>query len=113
MMLKNGKYKMFMEEFAEDFDLFLDREKVNLAKIDPEYQEMLVKIEKMKKKNPRINALFNEETRELSEQDCEDLQTVISLQYRMLKKEYRAMFLKGSREVFLYFQEIEKFDDFK
>ena len=107
----NGKYKMFMEEFSQEFDLFLDREKVDLAKRDAEYKAMVLKIEEIKKRNARINSLFDEEIVALSEQDCEDLQEVISLQYQMLKKEYKAMFLKGSREIFLYFQEIDKLDN--
>ena len=39
----NGKYKMFMEEFSQEFDLFLDREKVDLTKRDAAYKAMFLK----------------------------------------------------------------------
>ncbi len=43
-----------MEEFPKEFDLFLDREKVVLAKRDSEYKDIVLKIEEIKKRNQKI-----------------------------------------------------------
>ena len=101
-------FKTFIDEYPNEFYEFLDKEKVLLAKIDPEYKKMLSDISIIKQHNSKIAALFENEIVELSKEDCKDLQRVIDLQYQMLRKELRAIFLKGCREIILYKQELDK-----
>lgn len=103
-MLKYSNYKSFIEEYANEFHTYLDKEKVILSQTDEEYSQYLKEIETIKNNNPKITSIFDGDIIELSKNDCEDLQQIINLQYKISAKNEKAFFLKGCKEIIHYFE---------
>ena len=110
-MIKHSKYSTFIDSNANAFHLFLEKEKEILKKVDPEYNKILSDIGKIRRKNPKIESIFVDEIVVLSKDDCKDLLKVIDLQYRQLRKEEKAIFLKGEREIIQQLKEFDKLEE--
>lgn len=94
-MKKIEDFKTLYEAIQGDFSKYISDIKLYLKKRDSEYKKYLDTIAKIKEKNKKIDLFTSGDIVELTENDQQDLQEIISLQYKIKAKEEKAIFYGG------------------
>jgi len=86
----------------------IDSRRIALRNKNEEYKKLRNQLCEIKEKYPNILALLEDnEVESLNNEECKNLQKILSLYSRMMDYEDREIFLLGARENYFYFKNLE------
>ena len=86
----------------------IDSRRIALRNKNEEYKKLRNKLCEIKEKYPNILALLEDnEVESLNNEECKNLQKLLSIYSRMMDYEDREIFLLGARENYFYFKNLE------
>lgn len=100
------KVELYNVKSAE-FNELIDSAKVELARDDLQYKNLINEIKMLKEKHPNIQLFFEDEgVIELGKDDCKVLQKVLDLYQEMHMYEEEKIFFLGAKENYLYLKKL-------
>ena len=86
----------------------IDSRRIALRNKNEEYKKLRNQLCEIKEKYPNILALLEDnEVESLNNEECKNLQKLLSIYSRMMDYEDREIFLLGARENYFYFKNLE------
>ena len=86
----------------------IDSRRIALRNKNEEYKKLRNQLCEIKEKYPNILALLEDnEVESLNNEECKNLQKLLSIYSRMMDYEDREIFLLGARENYFYFKNFE------
>ena len=86
----------------------IDSRRIALRNKNEEYKKLRNQICEIKEKYPNILALLEDnEVESLDNEECKNLQKLLSIYSRMMDYEDREIFFLGARENYFYFKNLE------
>ena len=86
----------------------IDSRRIALRNKNEEYKKLRNQICEIKEKYPNILALLEDnEVENLNNEECKNLQKLLSIYSRMMDYEDREIFLLGARDNYFYFKNLE------
>ena len=103
--------KLYNLDSAEFYEL-IDSSRVRLKNKDEKYKNISDEIENIRIKYPNINSLFEDEkVRNLTEEECINLQKIIKKYLIISSMEEREIFFLGARENYYYLKNLDLLKD--
>lgn len=100
------KVELYNVKSAE-FNELIDSAKVELARDDLQYKNLINEIKMLKEKHANIQLFFEDEgVIELGKDDCKVLQKVLDLYQEMHMYEEEKIFFLGAKENYLYLKKL-------
>lgn len=112
-MEKIEDFKTLYEISGKDFLDYIRNIKEYLKKRDKEYKKQVDTITKILKRNKKIQSIMDCECKisELTKNDLEDLNVVLSLKKSISSKEEKAILYSGIGNAIMFLREIDTFEN--
>jgi hypothetical protein len=86
----------------------IDSKRIELRNKNEDYKKLRKQVCEIKEKYPNILSLLEDnEVENLNNEECKNLQKLLSLYSRMMDYEDREIFFLGARENYFYFKNLE------
>lgn len=104
----NEKIESFFVDYNNEFAEYIAGAIFKLRNKNPEYKSMLMKIEDILDKYPKLRKILEDyEEQEISTEECKALLEIQDIKQSIDMIEEQEIFYLGSKELYRYFQKIE------
>ena len=100
--------KCFLDEYSDDFEEYIDKNRIFKWMKKPEYQKINKEICDLKSKYPKV-AVYMEDGKieELTEEELRALRKIINLEKKINELEEKEIFKLGMKENYIYLESMD------